>query len=336
MNLTSTYNESEYYYFYDNEYKDGVDVTPPVKTAIKVISQIFYYLTFLLGVPGNVFVVYIAGMKMKRTVNTIWFLNLAIADLLCCLSTLFRMANILLDNHWPFGSFMCKILPLVMYVSMFASVFILSLISLDRFTQVITPVWAKNHRSLLLARLSCVAAWILSIVLIVPFMILREAKIEDNKMYCMSVRRDFETYRNLTIIRFVFGFLIPLICIVTCYGFIAQKLGRSRFHSGRAFRIMSAVIVAFFLCWLPYHTVILILMFGVNESFKVAYRFAPLVVSLAYFNSCLNPVLYFFIGQDIKEKFKLSLKLKHVFERAFSEEETQIPQSTETQQIQSL
>ncbi|XP_051972741.1 C3a anaphylatoxin chemotactic receptor-like [Xyrauchen texanus] len=325
MNLTSTYNESE-----NNSFN------PQVKNVIEVISQIFFYLTFLLGVPGNVFVLYIAGMKMKRTVNTIWFLNLAIADLLCCLSALVYIRRYFV-YHWPFGSVMCKILPFVMYVSMFASVFILSLISLDRCTQVITPVWAKNHRSLLLARLSCVAAWILSMVVNVPFMILRRTTEYDNNTYCLVFDYDdFETYRMLTIISFVFGFLIPLICIVTCYGFIARKLGRSRFHSGRAFRIMSAVIVAFFLCLLPYHTVDLIRIFGGNESFMLANRFAPLVVSLAYFNSCLNPVLYFFIGQDIKEKFKLSLKLKHVFERAFSEEEIQISQSTETQQIQSL
>ncbi|XP_051972862.1 C3a anaphylatoxin chemotactic receptor-like [Xyrauchen texanus] len=301
-----------------------------------VISQIFYYLTFLLGVPGNVFVVYIAGMKMKRTVNTIWFLNLAIADLLCCFSPLFILIGKFLD-HWPLGSVICKILRFVMYVSMFASVFILSLISLDRFTQVITPVWAKNHRSLLLARLSCGAAWILSITLDVPFMILTRTFEYNNNTHCLAFfGDDFQTYRKLTIIRFVIGFLIPLICIVTCYGFITRKLGRSRFHSGRAFRIMSAVIVAFFLCWLPYHIVDLLWIFGVNESVMLADRLAPLVISLAYFNSCLNPVLYFFIGQDIKEKFKLSLKLKHVFERAFSEEEIQIPQSTETQQIQSL
>ncbi|XP_051542333.1 C3a anaphylatoxin chemotactic receptor-like [Myxocyprinus asiaticus] len=316
---------------------DGISsITAMEKDYFSVISQIFYYLTFLLGVPGNVFVVYIAGMKMKRTVNTIWFLNLAIADLLCCFSTLCNIILYFID-HWPFGSVMCKILPLVIHVNMFASVFTLSLISLDRFTQVITPVWAKNHRSLLLARLSCVVAWVLAIALNVPFVILRRTFIYNNKTYCIAFgHNDFETFGKLCVISFVFGFLIPLICITTCYGFIARKLGRSRFHSGRAFRIMSAVIVAFFLCWLPYHTVLLVRMFGVNQSIMVARRLIPLVVSLAYFNSCLNPVLYFFIGQDIKEKFKLSIKLKHVFERAFSEEGTQIPQSTEAQQMQSL
>ncbi|XP_051540722.1 C3a anaphylatoxin chemotactic receptor-like [Myxocyprinus asiaticus] len=300
--------------------------------SIKVISQFFFYLTFLLGVPGNVFVVYIAGMKMKRTVNTIWFLNLAIADLLCCFSIPFRVVDVLLDHHWPFGSVMCKILPFLMFVNMFASVFILSLISLDRFTQVITPVWAKNHRSLLLARLSCVAAWVLSIALSVPFMILRESFSVNETMYCLAFRYDdSETFGMLRIIRFVINFLIPLICITTCYGIMARKLGRSHFNSGRAFRIMLVVIVAFFLCWLPYHTVFLIRTYGENQSVRVAERLVPLAISLAYFNSCLNPVLYVFMGQNFKEKVKLSLR--RAFERAFSEEGPQIPQSTEAQQI---
>uniref|UniRef100_A0A8C1Q3T9 G-protein coupled receptors family 1 profile domain-containing protein n=1 Tax=Cyprinus carpio TaxID=7962 RepID=A0A8C1Q3T9_CYPCA len=302
------------------------------------LSLVIYFLTFLLGVPGNMFVVYIAGMKMKRTVNTIWFLDLATADLLCCLSIPFSVAEILLEHHWPYGSVMCKILPFVMLITMFASVFTLNLISLDRFAQVITPVWAQNHRNLLLARLSCAAAWVLALSLSLPFMLLRQifTNEEFNITLC-TFHADEEgdsnraTSGRLSVIRFVFGFLIPLICITTCYGFIARKLGRSHFHSGRAFRIMLAVIVAFFLCWLPYHIVDLIVRYGEDSSSNVASALDPLAISLAYVNSCLNPILYVFMGQDFKSKIKLSLR--RVFERAFSEEGTQASRSTQSQQI---
>ncbi|RXN07491.1 C3a anaphylatoxin chemotactic receptor-like protein [Labeo rohita] len=125
---------------------------------MKVISLVFYYLTLILCVPENTFVLYVAGFKMKRTINTVGFLSLAIVDLLCCLSTLFYATRSVEDKRWPYGSIMCKILPFIMLITMFASVFTLSLISLDRFTQVITPVWAQKHCSLLIARLSCVAA----------------------------------------------------------------------------------------------------------------------------------------------------------------------------------
>ncbi|XP_042611250.1 C3a anaphylatoxin chemotactic receptor-like [Cyprinus carpio] len=308
-----------------------------LRNFMRVISLVFYYLTLILGVPGNAFVVYVAGLKMKRTVNTVGFLNLAIADLLCCLSTLFFVTKSAFDNPWPYGYIMCKILPFIMLITMFASVFTLNLISLDRFVQVMTPVWAQNHRSLFIARLSCAAAWILASILSLPFMMLRETYTENNKTYCLHYQPDDDSYKlygRLSIIRFVFGFLVPLICITTCYGFIARKLGRSHFHSGRAFRIMLAVIVAFFLCWLPYHIVHLTIMYGEESSSLVAEAVDPLSVSLAVFNSCLNPVLYVFMGQNFKSNVKLSLR--RVFERVFSEEGTQASRSTQPQYTHSV
>ncbi|XP_042621695.1 C3a anaphylatoxin chemotactic receptor-like [Cyprinus carpio] len=304
---------------------------------MRVISLVVFYLTLILGVPGNVFVVYVAGLKMKRTVNTVGFLNLAIADLLCCLSTLYYVIESNFDDYWPYGSITCKILQFVTHITMFASVFILNLISLDRFTQVITPVWAQNHRSLFIARLSCAGAWILALILSLTFMMSKETYKKNSKTNCKDYETDSdnsEMYRRISVIRFVFGFLIPLICITTCYGFIARKLGRSHFHSGRAFRIMLAVIVSFFLCWLPYHIVDLIIMYGEESNSSVALALDPLAVSLAYFNSCLNPILYVFMGQDFKSNVKLSLR--RVFERVFSEEGTQMTHTTQSQQTHSL
>ncbi|XP_067255080.1 C3a anaphylatoxin chemotactic receptor-like [Chanodichthys erythropterus] len=327
---------ADYYNFNEFNLSETYSVSPEVRNSMRVISLVVFSLTFLLGVPGNIFVVYIAGMKMKRTVNTIWFLNLATADLLCCLSIPFSIAEILLDHHWPYGSVMCKILPSVVVINMFASVFTLNLISLDRVTQVITPVWAQNHRNLFLARLSCVVAWVLALVLSLPFMIIRHTFPDEysNTTYCIfyaDKEGDSTTSGLLSIIRFVFGFLIPLICITSCYGIIAHKLGSSHFRSGRAFRIMLAVIVAFFLCWLPYHMVDLIKWYGDKSSFLMTLAVDPLAISLAYSNSCLNPILYVFMGQDFKKRVKLSLR--RVFERAFSEEGTQMSQSTQSQQM---
>ncbi|KAI2645519.1 C3a anaphylatoxin chemotactic receptor [Labeo rohita] len=294
---------------------------------MKVISLVFYYLTLILCVPENTFVLYVAGFKMKRTINTVGFLSLAIVDLLCCLSTLFYATRSVEDKRWPYGSIMCKILPFIMLITMFASVFTLSLIS-DH-----TGLGSKTLQSVNCTTVLC-SGLVLASVLSLPFMMLRDTYTVYNRTLCLHDEQHYEMYGRLIIIRFVFGFLVPLICITTCYGFIARKLGRSHFHSGRTFRIILAVIVAFFLCWLPYHTVDLIIMYGEKSSYWIAVAVYPLTISLAYFNSCLNPILYVFMGQDFKSNVKLSLR--RVFERIFSEEGTQMLQTTQSLQMHSL
>ncbi|KAK1800298.1 hypothetical protein P4O66_000341 [Electrophorus voltai] len=300
------------------------------RNSVREVSLFFYCLTCVLGVPGNGLVVWIAGVKLKRTVNTAWFFNLAIADLLCCLSIPFTVADILLENHWPYGSVMCKVLPTIIVLNMFASVFTLNFISLDRFVQVVKPVWAQNNRSLRLAWGCCVMAWLMAFLLSLPTMILRNTEDFCNSTICTftyssetegrnSTEADgLDQYRSLTVTRFVFGFLLPLLCIVVCYALIAWKVSSSQFRSGRAFQIMLAVVVAFFLSWLPYHVVGLVDVYGGEQVSEQARAVDPLVISFAYVNSCMNPVLYVFMGHDFKERIKLSLR--RVFEKAFSED----------------
>ncbi|KAF7701010.1 C3a anaphylatoxin chemotactic receptor [Silurus meridionalis] len=341
--MNDTYNYSfsdDYNYSIENDTCD-LGLSEKSRSSIQTVALVFYCLTFILGVPGNVLVVWIAGIKMKKTINTIWFLNLAITDLLCCLSVPFTVAGILLGNHWPYGDAMCKVLPTIIVVNMFTSIFTLNFISVDRFIQVVKPVWAQNNRTLGLAWICCAIAWALATILSLPTMIMRETfNLDANVTICMF-NNIFDTeedvcspdytsaYRALTITRFVFGFLIPLLCIVFCYTGIARRVRSSNFRAGRAFHIMIAVVLAFFFSWFPYHVVDLLNIYGDKHSAMLAREIDTLVISFAYTNSCMNPILYVFMGQDFKEKVKLSLR--RVFEKAFSEDTTHLSATSKGQ-----
>lgn len=330
--------ENDTNYTYENYYNVCNDtLSQESKASIKTVALVFCCLTCVLGVPGNALVLWIAGVKMKKTVNTIWFLNLAIADILCCLSIPFVVAEILQEGHWPYGDAMCKVLPTIIIVNMFASIFTLNFISLDRFIQIVKPVWAQNNRKLGLAWACCALAWALAIILSVPTMILRETLTfaDFNMTICTfksnndvgeecGTNKD-DSYKALTLTRFVLGFLMPLLCIVFCYTSIARKVMSSQFRAKRAFRIMLAVVVAFFLSWFPYHVVGLLDIYGGERDATLAKGIDPLVISIAYVNSCMNPILYVFMGQDFKEKVKLSLR--QVFEKAFREDTTHLMSS---------
>ncbi|XP_036924207.1 C3a anaphylatoxin chemotactic receptor isoform X2 [Sturnira hondurensis] len=149
-----------------------------------ILSMVILSLTLLLGLPGNGLVLWVAGLKMKWTVSTVWFLHLTLADFLCCLSLPFSMAHLALQGHWPYGRPLCKLIPSIIILNMFASVFLLTAISLDRCLLVLKPIWCQNHRNVRAAFIICVCVWVVALIMCIPVFIYREMFTVDNKNMC--------------------------------------------------------------------------------------------------------------------------------------------------------
>ncbi|XP_050931833.1 chemerin-like receptor 1 isoform X2 [Lates calcarifer] len=321
----------------------GPDNYAGLTKSLYTLSAIIYSLAFILGVLGNGVVIWVTGFKMKKTVNTVWFLNLAVADFLFTAFLPFTVTYVALDFHWPFGNFMCKLNTTVTFLNMFASVYILVVISVDRCVSVVWPVWAQNCRNV--RRASCVSlgVWVLALIFSVPYFIFKDTEHyhDENITICFdnfALSDDYETpsviqlgqfrHQAMAITRFLLGFVVPFTVIVSCYAVIIHRLRRSRTltsQSSRSFKIIAAVITTFFLCWAPYHIMSLIEMVhftggGSETLHHVIAICMPIATSLAFLNSCLNPLLYVFMGQDFKDKVRKSIL--NVLETVFQEEET--------------
>lgn len=147
-------------------------------------SLAIFILVFIIGIPGNGLVIWVAGLKMKRSVNIVWFLNLAVADFVCCLSLPFYIVHLFLHEHWRYGWFLCKIIPSIIIFTMFASVFLLMAISIDRCLLVMKPVWCQNHRTVKFVSLACSGIWILALIFCCPVFHYREIVNKDGKTEC--------------------------------------------------------------------------------------------------------------------------------------------------------
>ncbi|XP_073451193.1 C3a anaphylatoxin chemotactic receptor-like [Aquarana catesbeiana] len=256
--------------------------------------------TALVGVPGNALVLWITGVKLKRTVTTVWFGNLALADIMCCLCLPFIIAQYFYPD-WLYA--LCKILPFVLFFNMYTSVFTLVAISVDRWILVVHPVWARNHRRIKMAWMICLAIWTLSFAMCLPEVIYRKYHPSGNKTFCYS---ELHMTRPFHLICAMFGFLIPLIIIGICYIHLACKAQNIRFSEvGRKTIKMSiSIIVVFFITWAPYHIIGVIHPYNDN---RVMHILDLVLQSLAMFNSCVNPILYVFMGKDMKQKLRQSI-----------------------------
>ncbi|NXC07103.1 C3AR protein, partial [Orthonyx spaldingii] len=328
-----------------------------------IVSIAIFIIVFIIGIPGNGLVIWVAGVKMKRSVNTVWFLNLAVADIMCCLSLPFFIVHLALHEHWPYGWFLCKVIPSVIIFTMFASVFLLVAISIDRCLLVLKPVWCQNHRTVRFISLICSGIWILALIFCCPVFYYRETSAYDGKTVCgydsgvdnyiddasvnvfvnesweeYSAYNDSDLWGNtnegnysvplalvvINITRGVFGFVLPFGIMAVCYALIVFRTRANQYHKphNRMLRTIVFVVAAFFICWAPYHVVGILsivpsLETGLMESLIL---WDHLSTALAYANSCINPLLYVFVGRDFRAKVQQSMQ--RILEGAFSEELT--------------
>ncbi|XP_056612018.1 C3a anaphylatoxin chemotactic receptor-like [Triplophysa dalaica] len=284
-------------------------------TNTEIVTICFYFVIFVMGVIGNGLVIFVTSYKMKTTVNSTWFLNLAIADFILMLSLIF---NIILKFHkyvWTLGNFMCKFTSFISMQNTFASAFFLTVISLDRCMCTCLVVWAQNKRTLVKARIICVFVWLLSMCCSIPFAIFYSVQELYGFKFCGPVLSR-NVFTSLSIYVFTMGFLIPFLIIISSYIAIGVRVKHLK-----SFRIIS-VILAFFICSFPYHVLHLYVITALKNKWRLdgaKILVAGLVVTgLSYLNSCLNPILYVFMSDEFKKKIKRSLLL--VLEGAFTED----------------
>ncbi|XP_073697339.1 chemerin-like receptor 1 [Garra rufa] len=281
--------------------KSHVDLHPQhCREAACVITVIFNVIIFLLGITGNGAVIWITGFKMKKSVNTTWYLSLALSDFIFCATLPFTI-DYIVKKSWIFGLFMCKFTAFVMTLNMYSSIFILVIISVDRCITVKFPVWAQNQRTVQKASLVVVLAWFVSSLLSIP-----HAKFRDiTNATTVKCYNNYEGHhKTVVFIRLTFGFLIPFLTIFICYSILICTLRANQMSKfTKPYKIMTLLIAAFFICWLPFQIVSVLEVDRHEQEHDHVFHTALQVSALlACANSFLNPFLYAIMAKDSTKK----------------------------------
>uniref|UniRef100_A0A8C1YFT6 G-protein coupled receptors family 1 profile domain-containing protein n=1 Tax=Cyprinus carpio TaxID=7962 RepID=A0A8C1YFT6_CYPCA len=300
------------------------NTTADIEAIMNKVSIVFLNVIVLLGTTGNSLVIWVAGFLMKPNVTNVWLVNLAVADLIFCLTRVISLISSLFFNHWPFGLFLCKFNGFFKYANMFCSVFLLAVISVDRALCVCHPVFTRERRTLCAARVVSVGVWIVAVIFSSPYFVYREVFLSKSNLSQCSLEHkeaaeadDNSAKYVYYFIRFICGFLLPFLVILICYILAAVGIRRTGLSGKlRPLRILVVLVCAFFLCWAPYHFLGLVKLVNEdNVAVKVGWSMAS---NLAYFSSCINPVLYFCMGLDVRRRCNQSLS--GIFHRALMEE----------------
>ncbi|XP_069839542.1 chemerin-like receptor 2 isoform X2 [Dendropsophus ebraccatus] len=314
--MNTTLNDSIDYYSYDYDDFEEVLHHETQTHALHVTSVVIYSLAFLLGVPGNAMVIWFTGFKWKKTVSTIWFLNLAIADLIFVLFLPLHITYVATNFHWPFGKLLCKLNSFIAILNMFASVFFLTVICLDRYMTLVWPSISQRHRTMRISGIVSGFVWLLATAIASPYLYFRDTEMKGSNMICFNHFHETDhsivqrIHTSLTLVKFFIGYLFPMLTMVTCYTTLSiQMKRRTTQRDSKFFWMVLAVIVAFFLCWTPYHIFSLLeLNIHHSEAYDEWLRIGmPISTSLAFVNSCINPILYVLISKAFRSHLEASV-----------------------------
>ncbi|XP_053122466.1 atypical chemokine receptor 4 [Hemicordylus capensis] len=283
-----------------------------VKEAVRAFNRsflpAFYAIIFLIGLAGNSLVVAVyACFKKLKTRTDVYIMNLAIADLLLLLTLPFWAADAV--HGWVLGVPLCKITSAVYVMNFSASMQFLACISIDRYNAIVKlqgqPRVPKQCSK------TCCFVWILSVLLCIPELIFNTVMEFHGKFGCVPIfPKSLGKILKATIeiMEMTLSFALPLLVMLICYSAVARTLFKCpSVKKSQPLKVLAAVVSAFIVTQLPYNVVkfwraidiIYHLITDCNTSKTIDVAFL-VTRSIALFHTCLNPVLYFFMGASFK------------------------------------
>ncbi|KAJ8338307.1 hypothetical protein SKAU_G00372730 [Synaphobranchus kaupii] len=290
----------------------------PFKHQNKLVPAIFSII-FILGFIGNGLVVCVLCQKAsRRTVANTYMLSLALSDLLFLLSLPFWALYYSFDYNWVFGSLMCKVCGGLLSLNLYASIFFITCMSVDRYLAIVYPFKSQGSRSLCRARVISHVVWAAACIPTLPTVVFRRTiEIGESPAGVIFCAIQYPTLfwdTSMRLMKNILGFLLPFSIIASCYCSIGRHLltspglDKSTSNLDRVLKVVVAVVLAFFVCWFPFHVLTFLETLAtlgaavpcrVRQAIEAA---LPYTLCLGFSNSAINPFLYCFIGNHFREQ----------------------------------
>ncbi|KAM6971967.1 neuromedin-K receptor-like [Aplochiton taeniatus] len=294
-------------------------VQPPWRIALWSAA---YSSVLAVAVFGNLIVIWIIlAHKRMRTVTNYFLLNLAFSD--ASMAAFNTLINFVYAAHgeWYFGEAYCKFHNFFPVTSVFASIYSMTAIAVDRYMAIIHPL--KPRLSATATKLVILCIWSLAVVLAFPLCFYSTVRTLPRRTICYVAwpwpERDSFMYH---IIVTVLVYLLPLVVMGITYTIVGVTLwggeipgdSSDNYHGQlrakrKVVKMMIIVVVTFALCWLPYHVYFIVtgLIKSLNKWKSIQQVYLS-VLWLAMSSTMYNPIIYCCLNSRFRAGFKQAFR----------------------------
>ncbi|XP_071805518.1 neuropeptide FF receptor 1-like [Asterias amurensis] len=271
----------------------------------------------LFGIFGNILVIVVYVKKLRNRSNSNKLIvMLAVADLITSVAII-PLPSLTYVPNSAVGRVYCIFTysAVIMWMSIVASIFILTLLSLERYFAVVHPlkhklIFSKNRIKCFIA-----AIWTAAIVMNSgSFFVTRVS--EGNNCELTWPSSAFQMVHGSMI--FTVEFVIPVTLMVVSHFRAIRELQmqarsllkRNESTSSPAFSLLRCrrrvikmvliVVLTFIICWLPDQMGFLLFNFGVLSPDYFRSTIYRAFTILAFINSCANPIIYVWLNKNFR------------------------------------
>ncbi|KAM7535561.1 hypothetical protein Aperf_G00000089141 [Anoplocephala perfoliata] len=301
--------------------RNFTDIAKTSATA-RVLICLFYGIIFVLGLCGNIFVIFVILRKPEmRSVTNIFIINLAISDILMTLTATPLTPAIIFGHYWSLNVSVCKLLPAVMGISVYVSTLTSTVIALERCIVIVYRIVPKSQGWI--SFLGILSTWIISIICTFPLAIYQDIYFDDltNTTSCREKWPQRCSRAVFTVASFVLQFIVPSLIIAICYiriGLVLQDRAKKKIgtktrireetelkRKRRTIKMLIAMVVIFIICWIPLNCLWLIndlewFDFSKSEYFTLIFFIFHIC---AMSSAVYNPFLHIWLNESFHNEF---------------------------------
>ncbi|XP_060697808.1 substance-K receptor [Hemiscyllium ocellatum] len=285
---------------------------------------IAYSVIILTAVSGNVIVVWIIlAHQRMRTVTNYFLLSLAVGDAsMAAFNTAFNFIYAV-HNDWYFGPHYCRFQNLLPITAVFASIYSMTAIALDRYIAIIHPL--KPRLSSSSTKLVIGVIWFLALALAFPQCFYARIVQSESRVICkVDWPGDVGGQHQLTyqLVVIVLTYLLPLMVMGVAYTKVGKTLWASEIPGDsterysehlnakrKVVKMMIMVVLTFAFCWLPYHLYFILASFKKDIYYETYIQQVYLgIFWLAMSSTMYNPIIYCCLNNRFRIGFKRAFR----------------------------
>ncbi|XP_075465037.1 neuromedin-K receptor [Ascaphus truei] len=293
-------------------------VQPPWRIALWSLA---YGSMVAVAVFGNIIVIWIIlAHKRMRTVTNYFLVSLAFSD--ASMAAFNTLVNFIyaLHNEWYFGEAYCRFHNFFPITAIFASIYSMSAIAVDRYMAIIDPL--KPRLSATSTKVVIGSIWIFAFLLAFPQCLYSKTKVMPSRTLCLLAWPGYEKKFTYQVFVVLLVYCFPLLVMGVTYTIVGITLWggeipgdtSDKYHEQlrakrKVVKMMIVVVVTFAICWLPYHIFFIVTALDIKlDRWKYIQQIYLAIFWLAMSSTMYNPIIYCCLNKRFRAGFKRAFR----------------------------